>query len=147
MSAASLNAALLAIAGPLTIAGPLAILAWSAAARADEPPTIAPFSAHYSADWKSLNVGTSDLDLKQNAADGTYEYTWRITARGVFRIAYSDDVIQKSWFTVNADHVRPEKYRAEQGNSTVSIDFDWSGGRARGGAEEKNVDLRSEEDT
>ena len=80
-----------------------------------------------------MSVGTSDLDLKQNAADGTYEYTWRITARGVFRIVYSDDVIQKSWFSVNADHVRPEKYRAEQGGSTVSIDFDWGGGRARGG--------------
>jgi hypothetical protein len=142
MSAASLNAALLAIAGPLTIAGPLAILAWSAAARADEPPTIAPFSAHYSADWKSLNVGTSDLDLKRNAADGTYEYTWRITARGVFRAFYSDDVIQKSWFSVNADHVRPEKYRAEQGNSKVSIDFDWNSGRARGESEKKPVDLK-----
>ena len=142
MSAASLNAALLAIAGPLTIAGPLAILAWSAAARADEPPTIAPFSAHYSADWKSLNVGTSDLDLKRNAADGTYEYTWRITARGVFRAFYSDDVIQKSWLSVNADHVRPEKYRAEQGNSKVSIDFDWNSGRARGESEKKPVDLK-----
>ena len=110
--------------------------------RADEPPAIAPFSAHYSADWKSMSVGTSDLDLKQNAADGTYEYTWRITARGVFRIVYSDDVIQKSWFSVNADHVRPEKYRAEQGNSTVSIDFDWNGGRAHGESEKKPVDLK-----
>jgi Protein of unknown function (DUF3108) len=142
MPAPSLTAGLLAIAGPLTIGGPLAAVAWPADARADEPPAIAPFSAHYSADWKSMNVGTSDLDLKQNAADGTYEYTWRITARGVFRIVYSDDVIQKSWFSVNADHVRPEKYRAEQGGSTVSIDFDWSGGRARGESEKKPVDLK-----
>jgi hypothetical protein len=140
MPAPRLTAGLLAIAGPLTIAGPIAALAWPAAARADETPAIAPFSAHYSADWKSMNVGTSDLDLKQ--ADGTYEYTWRITARGVFRIVYSDDVIQKSWFTVNADHVRPEKYRAEQGGSTVNIDFDWSGGRARGESEKKPVDLK-----
>lgn len=142
MPAPRLTAGLLAIAGPLTIAGPLAAVAWPADARADETPAIAPFSAHYSADWKSMSVGTSDLDLKQNAADGTYEYTWRITARGVFRIVYSDDVIQKSWFSVNADHVRPEKYRAEQGGSTVSIDFDWSGGRARGESEKKPVDLK-----
>jgi Protein of unknown function (DUF3108) len=129
-------------AGLLAIAGPLAAAAWPGDARADEPPAIAPFSAHYSADWKSMNVGTSDLDLKQNAADGTYEYTWRITAHGVFRIVYSDDVIQKSWFSVKADHVRPEKYRAEQGGSTVSIDFDWGGGRAHGESEKKPVDLQ-----
>ena len=133
---------LLAIAGPLTIAGPLAAAAWPADTRADESPAIAPFSAHYSADWKSMSVGTSDLDLKQNAADGTYEYTWRITARGVFRIVYSDDVIQKSWFRLNTDHVRPEKYRAEQGGSTVSIDFDWDAGRAHGESEKKPVDLK-----
>src|ERR1700692_3728791 len=118
MAARRLTAGLFAIAGPLTIAGPLAAVAWPADARADDPPVIAPFSAHYSADWKSMSVGTSDLDLKQNAADGTYEYTWRITARGVFRIVYNDDVVQKSWFSVNADHVRPEKYRAAQGGCT-----------------------------
>src|SRR5260370_6653896 len=147
MPARIVTAAVIAIAGPMTLAGPLTIagplaMAWAASARADEPPSIAPFSAQYSADWKSLNVGTSDLDLKRNAADGTYEYTWRITARGVFRMVYSDDVIQKSWFAVHGDHVRPEKYRAEQGNSTVSIDFDWSGERARGESEKKPVDLK-----
>jgi hypothetical protein len=142
MAAPSLTAGLLALIGPLTIAGPLAAVAGPGDAPADEPATITPFSAHYSADWKSINVGTSDLDLKLNAADGTYEYTWRITARGIFRIAYSDDVIQKSWFSMSGDHVRPEKYRAEQGSSTVSIDFDWSGGRASGESEKKPVDLK-----
>src|SRR6266567_345614 len=142
MAALRMTAGLLAAAGPLSIAGALAAVTWPRAGRADEPPAVAPFSAHYSADWKSINVGTSDLVLKQNAADGAYEYTWRITARGVFRIAYSDDVIQKSWFSLNGDHVRPEKYRAEQGGSTVSIDFDWSGGRARGESEKKPVDLK-----
>ena len=142
MPAPGLTAGLLAIAGPLSIAGPLAAMAWSGSARADQPPVIAPFSAHYSADWKSISVGTSDLDLKQNAADGTYEYTWRITARGVFRIVYNDDVVQKSWFSVTGGHARPEKYRAQQGGSTVSIDFDWNGGRARGESEKKPVDLQ-----
>ena len=102
MSAPSLTAGLLALVGPLTVAGPLAVMAWPAAARADESPALVPFAAHYSADWKSINVGTSDLDLKLNA-DGTYEYTWRITARGIFRIAYSDDVIQKSWFSMSGE--------------------------------------------
>src|SRR5450755_4033332 len=91
---------------------------------ATEPP-VAPFSAHYTADWKSINVGTSDLVLKPGAAPGSYVYTWTITARGIFRLVYSNDLIQKSWLRVIGNHVRPEKYRAEDGASTVSIDFDW----------------------
>ena len=47
-------------------------------------------------------------------------------------LVYPDDLTQQSWFEVAADHVRPEKYRAEEGASSVSLDFDWDGGRARG---------------
>src|SRR6266849_6675426 len=87
-------------------------------------PAIAPFSAHYTADWKTINVGTSDLELKPDAVPGDYVYTWTTTARGFFRIVYGNDVIQKSWFRVIADHVRPQKYRAEDGASVVDILFD-----------------------
>jgi len=102
---------------------------------------IAPFSAHYLADWKSINVGTSDLELKQDAEPGHFVYTWTITARGIFRL-YRDQVTQKSWLSINADHVRPDKYRAEDGKSSVNLDFDWDAGRVRGTSEDKAVDLK-----
>jgi hypothetical protein len=102
---------------------------------------IAPFSAHYLADWKSINVGTSDLELKSDAEPGHYLYTWTITARGIFRL-YRDEVTQKSWLSINANHVRPDKYRAEDGKSTVSLDFDWDAGRVRGTSENNAVDLK-----
>ncbi len=102
---------------------------------------IAPFSAHYLADWKSINVGTSDLELKQDAEPGRYLYTWTITARGIFRL-YRDEVTQKSWLSIIADHVRPDKYRAEDGRSRVSLDFDWVGGQVRGTSQDKAVDLK-----
>jgi len=102
---------------------------------------IAPFSAHYLADWKSINVGTSDLELKQDAEPGRYIYTWTITARGIFRL-YRDQVTQKSWFSTNANHVRPDKYRAEDGRSSVDLDFDWDAERVRGTSEDKAVDLQ-----
>ena len=47
----------------------------------------------------------------------------------IFRLVYRNDLTQQSWFSVIGDHVRPEKYRAEQGASSVSLDFDWNGGR------------------
>jgi Protein of unknown function (DUF3108) len=99
---------------------------------------IAPFSAHYSADWKSMNVGSSDIELKPDAQPDHYVYTWTITARGVFRL-YRAGLLQKSWFSIDAGHVRPEKYHAEDGASTVSLDFDWNERRATGTSEGKPV--------
>jgi hypothetical protein len=123
---------------------PWAVVLAAAPAAAQTLPAaeaaIAPFSAHYQADWKSINVGTSDLELKPDTEPGHYVYTWKITAHGVFRL-YRAEVTQKSWLSINAGHVRPEKYRAEDGSSNVNLDFDWEGRRARGVSETKPVDL------
>lgn len=119
----------------------------AAAPAADAVPSLEPFAAHYTADWKTINVGTSDIELKPDGPAGQYLYTWTVTARGIFRIVYSNDVIQKSWLTLVGNHVRPEKYKAEQGQSTVNIDFDWEGGHAKGTNETKPVNLKLHEGT
>src|ERR1700724_3972084 len=77
---------------------------------------IAPFSAHYQADWKSINVGTSDLELKPDAEPGHYLYTWSITAHGIFRL-YRTEVTQKRGISIHDVHVRPEEVSAEDGAS------------------------------
>jgi hypothetical protein len=104
------------------------------------PDVALAFSAHYTADWKTINVGTSDLRLAQDTEPGRYVYTWTITARGIFRL-YRAEVTQKSWLSIIAGHARPEKYHAEDGSSSVNLDFDWSAKRARGTSENKPVDL------
>jgi hypothetical protein len=126
----------------------LAIVASSAGAQApaDTDAVPAPFSAHYLADWKTINVATSDLELKPDTEPGHYLYTWTITARGVFRL-YRSEVTQKSWLSIVSDHVRPEKYRGEDGSSSVDLDFDWSSGRVHGTSENKPVDLALKEGT
>ena len=130
----------------------IATAAASAAASSGDPApqgadaAIAPFSARYLADWKSINVGTSDLELKQDTEPGHYLYTWTITARGIFRL-YRSEVTQKSWLSVSADHIRPNRYRGEDGSSTVNLDFDWDAGHASGTSEGKAVDLKLEERT
>jgi hypothetical protein len=127
----------------LTImAGPTAGAQTPSAADTD----IAPFSAHYQADWKSINVGTSDLELKQDTEPGHYLYIWTTTARGIFRL-YRAEVTQKSWLSIDSDHARPEKYRAEDGSSSVNLDFDWDAERVRGTSEKKAVDLKLKEGT
>ena len=127
----------------------LAVMA-APAARGQTPSAadagIAPFSAHYQADWKTMNVGTSDLELKQDTAPGHYLYTWTITAHGIFRL-YRDEVTQQSLLSINTEHVRPEKYRAEDGSSSVNLEFDWDAGRVTGTSEKKPVDLKIKEGT
>ena len=148
-------AVLSAIAATLSLVAARPILAAPSAQESQRAPTatpvasdsrIAPFSARYTADWKSINVGTSDLKLEQDTEPGHYVYTWTITARGIFRL-YRAEVTQKSWLSINAGHVRPEKYRAEDGSSTVNLDFDWNAERARGSSENKPVDLALKEGT
>ena len=108
---------------------------------------LSPFAAHYQADWKTINVGTSDLELMDDAEPGRYVYTWTITAHGIFRMVYRDDLVQKSWFNVDVDHVKPMKYRAVDGSSSVDLDFDWGAGRVRGTSETKPVDVKVKEGT
>jgi Protein of unknown function (DUF3108) len=103
---------------------------------------IAPFVAHYQADWKNILVGTSEIQLTHGTEPGHYLYTWTITARGIFRIAYSDDLVQKSWLTMTGDHVRPDKYFGKEGSKTVELNFDWQERRATGVSETKPVDIK-----
>jgi hypothetical protein len=146
MLARTICAGVLAI-GPSGLAAAQAAPAVPAAPAADDVAApvdvgLTPFSAHYLAEWKSITVGSSDLELRADTQPGHYIYKWTITARGIFRLAYSNDVTQQSWFSVIDDHVRPEKYRAEEGSSTISFDFDWDSGHARGLSEDKPVDLK-----
>jgi Protein of unknown function (DUF3108) len=117
---------------------------------ADEPadePALAPFNAHYLAQWKDINVGTSDLVLARASQPGAYVYTWRIRARGIFRIVYSHDVVQTSRFRLDGDRVLPETYDAEDGSSVIHLDFDWPRGRVHGTVAGKPLDLAIEDGT
>ena len=108
---------------------------------------IAPFSAHYVAQWKSISVGSSDLDLVADTAPGHYVYTWRIAARGIFHLIYSHDVVQKSWLQLDGGQVRPDRYEARDGSSRIKLNFDWSAARAQGEVSGKPVDIALKDGT
>jgi hypothetical protein len=54
----------------------LAVVSAAGGRASDADAGIAPFSAHYTAQWKDINVATSDLELKADAQAGHYLYTW-----------------------------------------------------------------------
>jgi hypothetical protein len=126
-------------AGALLVSG---LASGNANAQAQDTTGLEPFIAQYEAAWKGMAVGTSEIRLTRGAELGTYMYVWTITARGIFRIAYSDDLVQKSWVTVVGDHIRPDKYFGKEGSKTVELDFDWHDKRATGVSETKPVDIK-----
>jgi hypothetical protein len=122
----------------------LALGASSAQAADEQAPSgsVQPFIAHYEASWKGFSVGTSDIKLELGAEPGHYLYTWTITAHGVFKLAYRDGLIQRSWLRVLDNHVRPDKYLGQEGSAGVELNFDWQAGRATGLSEGKPVDIK-----
>lgn len=121
----------------------LAVMA-SPLATAQTPvePGIEPFVAHYEAAWKGISVGTSEIQLIRGTEPGQYIYVWTITAHGIFRIAYRDDLVQKSWLQMVGEHVRPDRYFGREGSQTVELNFDWKEKRATGVSETKPVDIQ-----
>ena len=144
MKKQSVLTVLLALAAPAS-AQPAEAAQADAAAAGDAG--IAPFSAQFQADWKGITVGTSNIALKADSEPGHYVYTWTITARGIFRLAYSDDLVQTSWLSIDADHARPERYFGSQGAASVALNFDWPNKRASGESEGKPVDLKLKDGT
>jgi uncharacterized protein DUF3108 len=101
-----------------------------------------PFVAHYDAYWKTIAVGTSDIKLESGSEPGHYLYTWTITPHGIVRLAYRDDLVQRSWLQVIDKHARPDKYLGKEGSQSVELNFDWQGMRATGQSEGKPVDIK-----
>ena len=106
-----------------------------------------PFTAHFVAEWKGIGVASSDLVLKRDTTPDQWVYTWRITAHGIFRLVYSDDLVQKSWFTLNSDHVRTRKYVASEGTQEVNLNFDWDAHVAKGTSQGKPLELALKDNT
>jgi hypothetical protein len=119
-----------------------AIASADAVAQAPDTSGVAPFIAKYEAAWKGMTIGTSEIQLTRGAEPGSYMYVWTISAQGFFRIAYRDDLVQKSWVTMIGDHVRPDKYFGKEGSRTVELNFDWQDKRATGMSEGKPVDIQ-----
>lgn len=107
-------------------------------------PVLRPFEASYAVKYKGINAGTTRLDLRRDG-QGVYTYESRAHARGLFRLAFSDEITQTSWFVIVDGHVVPVRYRADDGSDDterdIRLEFDWDANRARGVAEDRKVDV------
>jgi hypothetical protein len=122
----------------------LVMLAMAAADTTGAAEPLKPFRATYDVVWHSMTAGTNQMDLALDS-DHHYVYTSRANARGLFRVVFSEEIRQTSWFTVNDAGVQPSRYRGDDGTDDkerdIALDFDWTAGRVTGVAEQKPVDL------
>jgi Protein of unknown function (DUF3108) len=102
-----------------------------------------PFTAVYALKWHGITAGRSSLSLTQTGPE-TYRYQSVNRARGLFRLAFPDALVETSRFTIGDGHVRPLSYQELNGpgksSRDVHIEFDWQDGRARGTQHGKPVD-------
>lgn len=121
-----------------------ALISSMAHAQPDAP--LQPFKTSFSVEWKGMNAGTAWLELTQTGP-GQYRYVSRNNARGIFRLAFPDEITQTSDFLLENGIVKPLRYRADDGSADesrdISLDFDWNRNRVRGTAEKKPVDLEA----
>ncbi|MGC4027501.1 MAG: DUF3108 domain-containing protein [Steroidobacteraceae bacterium] len=104
-----------------------------------------PFTASYNVSWHGMSAGNSQLQLEQ-LGDGTWRYSSRNRARGIFRIALPSELSQRSLFTLQDDQVQPLRFEADDGSDSSSkgdadLRFDWNRGRVTGRSGGKDVDL------
>jgi hypothetical protein len=118
-----------------------AALAAAPASLAPQPLSVQPFTAVYQLDWHGITAGYTTVTLSQ-PTPGTYEYSTVNRPRGILRLAFPDDIIEKSVFRVKEGHVEPLTYRETNPgkDKDVSLQFDWTTGRAKGDAAGKSVD-------
>lgn len=114
------------------------------AAQPTEPPTLRPFKVSFEVIFKGISAGTSTLELSRPNG-GPWRYESRNHARGIFRLAFPDDIRQTSLIEWTNGGPRPLRYRADDGGEAtdkdIALDFDWTHGRVRGVAERRRVDL------
>lgn len=106
--------------------------------------SLEPFVAKYSVSWKSINAGTSELQLEKRP-DGRYVYTSRSNARGLYKLIFSEEIVQTSTVEIGSGGVRPLSYRGDDGSDDtdkdVNLTFDWTAGLITGVAENRAVHM------
>ena len=118
----------------------LLLLVAGHAALAD-PIDLKPFRATYIAEWKGVTAASSTVELK-NVSTNIYTYSSVSSARGIFRMAFSDALSQTSTFKITDGRVVPMLFQgSDEKERPINLTFDWEKKRVTGVAKERAVDL------
>jgi hypothetical protein len=103
------------------------VLAASEALAAD--PSLTPYTAVYTVEYKGKELGTSEFKLSYDAAKDVYEFSSKTQAKGFVKLARPNPVIERSRFRVAGNRLVPIEFWYEdgsrKGSDNLHIEFDW----------------------
>jgi hypothetical protein len=107
----------------------LAVLALTSQAAHAADATVATYAANYRVVYKGKEAGTAEYSVQYLADRDLYEFSSRVLAKGLLKLARPNPAVDRSQFRVDADGVRPLEFWYEDGSRSgednVHIVFDW----------------------
>ena len=106
--------------------------------------TLQPFSVVLSVTYRGIRAGKSELRLEP-LSEGRWRYSSTNRARGLFRLAFPDDIEQYSELQLGARGIQPLRYVADDGSEDtardIALQFDWNQRKVSGLAEDEPVEI------
>lgn len=114
----------------MTRTSALAVAAAAAfAAQAAEDPTIATYTATYRAEYKGREAGTAEFAVRYLPDRDVYEFSSRLLAKGLLKLARPNPAVERSHFRVTPQGIQPLEFWYEDGSRSgednFHIVFDW----------------------
>lgn len=107
----------------------LAVLAFAAHAAHGADATVATYSATYRVLYKGKEAGTAEFAVRHVAEQDVYEFSSRVMAKGMLKLARPNPAVERSRFDADASGIRPLQFSYEDGSRSgddnFSIEFDW----------------------
>src|SRR5882672_4278165 len=92
-------------------------------------PSLTPYTATYTVEYKGKNLGTSEFKLTYDEGSDVYEFSTKTQAKGFVKLARPNPVVERSHFRVAANRLVPIEFWFEdgsrKGDGNLHIAFDW----------------------
>jgi hypothetical protein len=122
----------------------LAALAFAAHVAHGADATVATYTATYRVVYKGKEAGTAEFGVRHLAEQDLYEFSSRVMAKGMLKLARPNPAVERSQFRVDENGIRPVQFWYEDGSRSgednFEIEFDWQ----RRVATVSNADARRE---
>jgi hypothetical protein len=91
--------------------------------------TIATYAATYRASYKGKEAGTADFAVQYLADRDVYEFSSRVVAKGLLKLARPNPAVERSHFKIVDGALQPLEFWYEDGSRSgednLHIEFDW----------------------